>query len=332
MSGESSPIDQVLAGLRGTGYLADPSISGAVYLSDRLEKPVLIEGPAGVGKTELAKVVAAAVGRPLIRLQCYEGLDESKALYEWEYSKQLLYTQMLRDRINDVIAGTKSMKEAAERIASQDDVFFSERFIVARPLLKAITAANPICLLIDEVDKSDPEFEAFLLEVLSDYTVSVPEVGTIQAKHLPLVFLTSNDAREMTDALKRRCLHLHIDFPSTEEEVRILELKVPGIGERLVHDIVELVQRIRKLDLKKTPSISETLDWARALMVLNADELETELVNDTMNVILKHQGDIAKAQSELNALLQRKAAEKAAGAAQPAPAQPAAPAKKSVLH
>ena len=322
-------VDEVQKGLLDQSYIAGKKIATVVYLATKLNKPVLVEGPAGVGKTELAKVVARAVNRPLIRLQCYEGLDESKALYEWEYSKQLLYTQMLRDKINDVIAGTKTMKEASERIAGQDDVFFSERFIVARPLLKAITAPEPILLLIDEVDKSDPEFEAFLLEVLSDYTVSVPEVGTIQAKHLPLVFLTSNDAREMTDALKRRCLHLHIDFPSSEEEVRILELKVPGIGQRLVRDIVELVQRIRKLDLKKTPSISETLDWARALMVLNADELEVELVNDTMNVILKHQGDIAKAQSELTALLQRKAAEKAAGAPQPAPAQPA---KKSVLH
>jgi MoxR-like ATPase len=325
-------IDEVQKRLLDQNYIAGRKIATVVYLATKLNKPVLVEGPAGVGKTELAKVVASAVGRKLIRLQCYEGLDESKALYEWEYSKQLLYTQMLRDKIGDVIQGTKTLKEASERIAAQDDVFFSERFIVARPLLKAITSPEPICLLIDEVDKSDPEFEAFLLEVLSDYTVSVPEVGTIQAKHLPLVFLTSNDAREMTDALKRRCLHLHIDFPSTEEEVRILELKVPGIGQRLVQDIVELVQRIRKLDLKKTPSISETLDWARALMVLNADELETELVNDTMNVILKHQGDIAKAQSELNALLQRKAAEKAAGAPAAAPAAPAAPAKKSVLH
>jgi len=322
-------VDEVQKRLLDQSYIAGKKIATVVYLATKLNKPVLVEGPAGVGKTELAKVVASAVGRQLIRLQCYEGLDESKALYEWEYSKQLLYTQMLRDKVNDVIAGTRTLKEASERIAGQDDVFFSERFIVPRPLLKAITASEPILLLIDEVDKSDPEFEAFLLEVLSDYTVSVPEVGTIQAKHLPLVFLTSNDAREMTDALKRRCLHLHIDFPSTEEEIRILELKVPGIGDRLVRDIMELVQRIRKLDLKKTPSISETLDWARALMVLNADELEADLVNDTMNVILKHQGDIAKAQSELNALLQRKAAEKAAGAPQPAPAQPA---KKSVLH
>ena len=325
-------IDEVQKRLLDQSYIAGKKIATVVYLATKLNKPVLVEGPAGVGKTELAKVVASAVGRKLIRLQCYEGLDESKALYEWEYAKQLLYTQMLRDKISDVIAGTKNLKEASERIAMQDDVFFSERFIVARPLLKAITSPEPVLLLIDEVDKSDPEFEAFLLEVLSDYTVSVPEVGTITAKHIPLVFLTSNDAREMTDALKRRCLHLHIDFPSTEEEVRILELKVPGIGARLVQDIVELVQRIRKLDLKKTPSISETLDLARALMVLNADELETELVNDTMMVILKHQGDIAKAQSELNALLQRKAAEKASAAPVAAPAQPAAPAKKSVLH
>ncbi len=331
-------VEEVQKRLLDQSYIAGKKIATVVYLASKLHKPVLVEGPAGVGKTELAKVVASAIGRKLIRLQCYEGLDESKALYEWEYSKQLLYTQMLRDKIGEVIAGTKTLKEASERIAAQDDVFFSERFIVARPLLKAITSADPVLLLIDEVDKSDPEFEAFLLEVLSDYTVSVPEVGTIQARHIPMVFLTSNDAREMTDALKRRCLHLHIDFPSTEEEIRILELKVPGIGDRLVHDIVELVQRIRKLDLKKTPSISETLDWARALMVLNADALDVEMVNDTMSVILKHQGDIAKAQSELNALLQKKAAEKAAERSQPAPAAPgaAAPpapiAKKSVLH
>ena len=328
-------VEEVQKRLLDQNYIAGKKIATVVYLASKLNKPVLVEGPAGVGKTDLAKVVAAAVGRKLIRLQCYEGLDESKALYEWEYSKQLLYTQMLRDKIGEVIQGAKTLKDASERIAAQDDVFFSERFIVARPLLKAITSDEPVLLLIDEVDKSDPEFEAFLLEVLSDYTVSVPEIGTIQAKNLPLVFLTSNDAREMTDALQRRCLHLHIDFPSTEEEIRILELKVPGIGDRLVQDIVELVQRIRKLDLKKTPSISETLDWARALMVLNADALDAELVTETMSVILKHQGDIAKAQSELNALLQKKAAEKAAQSSQPAPTAPApaAPAaKKSVLH
>ncbi len=324
-------VEDVQKRLLEQKYIAGKNIGTVVFLALKLNKPVLVEGPAGVGKTDLAKVVAGALGLPMTRLQCYEGLDESKALYEWEYSKQLLYTQMLRDKIGEVIAGTKSLREASERIAEQDDVFFSERFIVARPLLDAITSKERRLLLIDEVDKSDPEFEAFLLEVLSDYTVSIPEIGTIQANNIPVVFLTSNDAREMTDALKRRCLHLHIDFPSEEEEVRILELKVPGIGQRLAEDIVELIQRIRALDLKKTPSISETLDWARALLVLNADTLDSNLVSDTLNIILKHQGDIHKAQSELDALLKKKASEVQAGQPQAA-AEPAAAAKKSVLH
>lgn len=324
-------VEDVQKRLLDQGYIADKNIAIVVFLASKLHKPILIEGPAGVGKTELAKAVSAAVKRPLIRLQCYEGLDESKALYEWEYSKQLLYTQMLRDKIGEIIAGTGSLAEAADRIARQDDVFFSEQFILPRPLMRAITSDQPVALLIDEVDKSDPEFEAFLLEVLSDFTVSVPEIGTIQARHLPLVFLTSNDQREMTDALKRRCLHLHIDFPSAEQETRILELKVPGIGERLAADIIELIQTVRRLDLKKAPSISETLDWARALMILNADELDEKLVNETLNIILKHQGDIHKAQTELTALLQRKASEAQAGqTAAPKPAPAAV--KKSVLH
>ncbi len=324
-------VEEVQKRLLDQSYICNKNIATVVFLATKLHKPVLVEGPAGVGKTELGRVVAGALGLPMIRLQCYEGLDESKALYEWEYSKQLLYTQMLRDKIGEVIAGTTSLKQAAERIAGQDDVFFSERFIVARPLLKAITSDHPVLLLIDEVDKSDPEFEAFLLEVLSDYTVSVPEIGTIQAKHLPLVFLTSNDAREMTDALKRRCLHLYIDFPTEQEELTILNLKVPGIDERLAQDVVSLIQSVRKLDLKKSPSISETLDWARALIALNADRLEAELVEATMSVILKHQGDIRKAQAELNKLLAQKTAEARAEAPQRVEPEPVA-SKKSVLH
>jgi MoxR-like ATPase len=330
-----SSVEEVQRRLNEQGYICGKNIATVVYLAAALKKPVLVEGPAGVGKTELAKVVARALGMPMIRLQCYEGLDETKALYEWEYAKQLLYTQMLRDKIGEVIEGAGSLKAASERIAEQDDVFFSEKFIVPRPLMRAITSEHPVLLLIDEVDKSDPEFEAFLLEVLSDFTVSVPEIGTFEARHVPLVFLTSNDAREMTDALKRRCLHLHIDFPGEEQELAILNTKVPGIDKKLAEDVVRIVQRIRELDLKKTPSISETLDWARALMALNADSLEQELVADTMNIILKYQGDIHKAQRELDKLLAQKAAEQRPGTpAAPAAAAPAAPPapKKSVLH
>ncbi len=326
-------IDSVQARLRECGYVCGKNISTVVFLAERLEKPVLVEGPAGVGKTELAKVVAAATGRDLIRLQCYEGLDEAKALYEWEYSKQLLYTQILKEKFSEAMAGTRTLREAADRIGSEDNIFFSERFIVPRPLLRAITAKNPTLLLIDEVDKSDPEFEAFLLEVLSDFQVSVPEVGTFAATHRPLVFLTSNDAREMTDALKRRCLHLFIDFPTEEEERRILDIKIPGIEHRLADELVGVMQRLRKLDLKKTPSISETLDWARALLALHASELDDGLVRDTLNVILKYEGDIRKAQSELGRLIVRKAEEKRAEPAPPGSTPPApAPPKKGTLH
>ncbi len=326
-------VDQVQAKLKEQGYITSGNIATVVYLASKLRKPVLVEGPAGVGKTELGKVVAGALRLPLIRLQCYEGLDESKALYEWEYSKQLLYTQMLRDLLAETLKGAKSLREGADRIAAQDDVFFSEKFIVPRPLMKAITSEQQVLLLIDEVDKSDPEFEAFLLEVLSDFTVSVPEIGTFEAVTVPLVFLTSNDTREMTDALKRRCLHLFIDFPTEEQEVAILNTKVPGVDERLAQDLVAMVQRIRSLDLKKVPSISETLDWARALMVLNADSLDAELISETMNVILKYQGDIHKAQTELGKLLQEKAAEQSVGEGKPVAPSPAPAAlKKSVLH
>ena len=312
------------------GYISSHRIATVVYLAQQLEKPILIEGPAGVGKTELAKVVAASLGRELIRLQCYEGLDEAKALYEWEYSKQLLYTQILKDRFAESMKGAKTVQEAADRVGDEDSVFFSDRFIVPRPLMQAITSKEPTLLLIDEVDKSDPEFEAFLLEVLSDFQVTVPELGTVKAVTTPLVFLTSNDAREMSDALKRRCLHLWIDYPSEELEIQILDTKVPGIDKRLAADIVSMMNSIRDMDLKKAPSISETLDWARALLALNANDMEDQVVGDTLNVILKYEGDVKKAQGELSKLLEKKTAEKKAEGPQAAPE--AAPAKKGILH
>jgi len=326
---EFESVDKVISALGEQQYICDKAIGTVVFLAQRLEKPVLVEGPAGVGKTELAKAVAEATGHQLIRLQCYEGLDEAKALYEWEYSKQLLYTQILKDKFTEQMSGASTLREAAERVGKEDSVFFSDRFIVARPLMRAITAEEPTLLLIDEVDKSDPEFEAFLLEVLSDFQVSVPEIGTFKARRKPMVFLTSNDAREMSDALKRRCLHLWIDYPSPELEVTILDRKVPGIDQRLAEEVVTVMHRIRDLDLKKTPSISETLDWARALLALNATELEDQIVSDTLNVILKYEGDVKKAQGELSKLIEKKTAEAKAKGPQPAPASQV---KKGILH
>ena len=275
-----------------------------------------------MGKTELAKVIAGALGRELIRLQCYEGLDEAKALYEWEYAKQLLYTQILKDKISEIVGGAASLRAAVDRIAHEDDVFFSERFILPRPLLQAISAATPTVLLIDEIDKADSEFEAFLLEVLSDFQVSVPELGTLRAKHIPIVILTSNNAREMSDALKRRCLHLYIDFPAASQELDIVRLKVPNITETLAQDVVDVVQRIRQVDLKKVPSISETLDWAKALTLLNIERLDQETVHDTLNTILKYEGDIRKAEDELKDFVTKQQAKRVA-AAQP---------EKDLLH
>ncbi len=317
-------IEDVIERFGQQRYICSRRIATVVYLASRLGKPILVEGPAGVGKTELAKVISAALDHELIRLQCYEGLDEAKALYEWEYAKQLLYTQILKDKISEVVGAAKSLKEAVDNIAQEDDVFFSDRFILPRPLLKAISAPHPTVLLIDEIDKADTEFEAFLLEILSDFQVSVPELGTLRAKHIPFVILTSNNAREMSDALKRRCLHLYIDFPPMEQELEIVRLKVPGISDSLAQQVVGAVQRIRQIDLKKVPSISETLDWAKALTLLNITHLDAALVDDTLSAILKYEGDIRKAQDELKEYLQRQKAKTP-------PAEPAGTAK-DFLH
>ncbi|HVI94669.1 MAG TPA: MoxR family ATPase [Anaeromyxobacter sp.] len=288
-------VDEVSQRLSSVGYLPSREIATAVLLADRLEKPVLVEGPAGVGKTELARAFAAASRRTLVRLQCYEGLDESKALYEWEYAKQLLYTQLLRDRLGELVSGARSLAEATERVAAEGDVFFSERFLLPRAVLRALTSATPALLLVDEVDKADPELEAFLLEVLSDWAVTIPEIGTIRARAVPRVVLTSNASRDLSDALKRRCIHLFIDFPSRERELAIVRARVPEAAEALAASVVAAVAKLRALELKKPPSISETLDWIRALAVLNADRLDPALLDETLNVVLKYESDVQRA-------------------------------------
>ncbi len=280
-------------------YIASDEISTIVYLSQKLGKPLLAEGPAGVGKTELAKAIAGATGRELIRLQCYEGLDESKALYEWEYSKQLLYTQLLRDKLNDTLGKAESLAEAADKLANEEDVFFSSRFLLQRPLLKAIQCDHPTVLLIDEIDRADAEFEAFLLEVLSDFQVSVPELGTLSAKHMPIVVLTSNNTRELSEALKRRCLYIFINYPTIDEELAVVRLKVPDLNPKLARQAVEFVQRLRAGDMRKSPSISETLDWANALVALNAKNLDKDTLEDTLSVLLKHEADLQKAKRQI---------------------------------
>jgi MoxR-like ATPase len=292
-------ISQVKRSLGDQQYVATDEIATVMYLAEQLGKPVLAEGPAGVGKTELAKAWAKISRKPLIRLQCYEGLDESKALYEWEYAKQMLYTQLLRDKLSQLLADAGTLTEAADRLSKEEDVFFSDRFLLARPLLKAITADEPVVLLIDEIDRADAEFEAFLLEVLSDFQVSVPELGTIQAKHQPIVLLTSNNTRELSEALKRRCLYLFIDYPSAETEIGIVRMRVPNLSQKLAQQAVEVVQGLRQMDLKKSPSVSETIDWARALVMLNADSLDKETLENTLTVLLKHESDVQKAKRAL---------------------------------
>jgi MoxR-like ATPase len=275
-------VQGVREALESVQYLADDGIAGVAYLADRLGKPVLVEGPAGTGKTQLAKSIAEITDARLIRLQCYEGLDESKALYEWNYKKQLLRIQ------------TERGGEHAEEWTEVRDDIFSDEFLLTRPLLEAITADEPVVLLIDEVDRVEVETEALLLEILSDYQVSIPELGTIVAKQIPLVFLTSNNTRELSEALKRRCLYLHVDYPTLEREREIVLAKVPGITESLADQVARIVRSIRQLDLKKSPSVSETLDWARTLMLLNIDTIDEQIAKETLNVLLKYQTDISK--------------------------------------
>jgi len=296
-------LEETSARLAATGYLPSREITTTVFLADRLEKPILVEGPAGVGKTELGRAFAEASGRTLVRLQCYEGLDEAKALYEWEYAKQLLYTQLLGSRLGEAVRGARGLAEAADAIAAEGNVFFSERFLLPRPILRAITSETPALLLVDEIDKADPELEAFLLEVLSDWAVTVPEIGTIHARHVPRVVLTSNASRDLSDALKRRCLHLHVDFPSRERELAIVRARVPGAAEALARSVVAAVAKLRTLDLKKPPSISETLDWVRALAVLNAERLDPALLDETLNLVLKYETDVARARERSGEVL-----------------------------
>jgi len=286
-------VPAIVDGLGAVGYIASRQIATAIFVARHLQKPILVEGSAGVGKTELALSTAQWLDLPLIRMQCYEGLDESKALYEWKYGKQLLYTQILKDKMGGVLADTDSLDAAMGRLHGFGDLFFSEQFLEPRPLLKALRQDHGAVLLIDEIDKSDEEFEAFLLEVLSAFQVSIPEIGTIAAATPPLVFLTSNNMREMGDALKRRCLHLYIPLPDAKLESRIVATRVPGVNDTLRSQLVAFVQSLREQDLKKLPSISETIDWARVLLLLHADALDTDMVRDTLNVLLKFEQDIA---------------------------------------
>ena len=297
-------IESIQASFEEKGYICNTHIATAIFLSQSLGKPILVEGPPGVGKTELAKATSDWMQKPLIRLQCYEGLDESKALYEWKYGKQLLYTQVLKDKLNNIVSKADTLESSIESLDSFDDIFFSEKFLEPRPLLKAINSEKGSVLLIDEIDKSDDEFEAFLLEILSDYQISIPEIGTIKGKVKPIVFLTSNNTREIGDALKRRCIHLYIPFPDSHLEEKIINSRVPKIHQDLQRQLVTFVQNLRNLDLKKLPSVSETIDWARALVLLNVKVLEPEIVRETLNILLKFQSDIDTSDPEIDSIIE----------------------------
>jgi MoxR-like ATPase len=296
-------VDGIIAGLAQVGYIASRRIATALFMAAHLQKPVLVEGVAGVGKTELALCTAALLDLPLIRMQCYEGLDESKALYEWKYGKQLLYTQILKDHMGAEMSGAPDIATAMERLHGAGDLFFSEPFLEPRPLLRALREPGGAVLLIDEIDKSDEAFEAFLLEMLSAFQVSIPEIGVIRATTPPVVFLTSNNARDLGDALKRRCLHLHIPLPDQALEERIVAARVPGIEAKLRGELVSFVQALRTLDLRKLPSISETVDWARALILLHAGGLDGDLVRETLNVLLKFEADVVAVEPRIGELL-----------------------------
>tara|TARA_B100001250_G_scaffold199520_1_gene171125 strand:- start:1087 stop:2013 length:927 start_codon:yes stop_codon:yes gene_type:complete len=305
LSASKNAIDLIQLNFEKEGYICNSQIATAIYLSQNLNKPILVEGPPGVGKTELAKATSAWMNKSLIRLQCYEGLDEAKALYEWKYGKQLLYTQVLKDKLNDIISDKSGLESSIESLHNFDDIFFSDKFLEPRPLLKAVSDDKGTVLLIDEIDKSDDEFEAFLLEILSDYQVSIPEIGTIKGKVKPIVFLTSNNTREIGDALKRRCLHLYIPFPDAKLEEQIIASRVPDIEKKLKTELVNFVQNLRDLDLKKLPSVAETIDWAKSLVLLNVKSLDANLVRETLNVLLKFQSDIDAADSEIEAMIRK---------------------------
>jgi MoxR-like ATPase len=293
-----SSVASVIEQFTAVDYVCNKETATAVFLMVQLQRPLLVEGPPGVGKTELAKVLAQTTEAQLIRLQCYEGLDEAKALYEWEYSKQLLYVQMLKEQLGTLLATTTSLNDAVTMLQRQESAFFSRHFLLPRPLLQAIVASQRTVLLIDEIDRADQEFEAFLLEILSDFQVSIPELGTLRATQRPLVVLTSNATRNLSEALKRRCFYLYIDHPTSATELQIVQRKVPGLDSRLATNIVQFVQRVRQLSLRKPPSISETLDWALALVVLGASVLSRELIVETLNILLKDKDDIARALRE----------------------------------